>query len=100
MIFTDCGSFQIVLVQLMESTAELIIHCSTHSGPSYYNYKNYFPSILQAVANENKKFITVEVGGREKQSDGRTFHYSVLNKLMKSRDFLPYSLSALRTDWR
>ena len=63
------------------------IICPAHSGSTYYNYKNYFSVILQGVADANKRFIAIEVGGRGKQSDGGTFHYSVLNKLMESGRF-------------
>lgn len=60
------------------------IKCPAHSGSSYYNYKKFFSVVLQAVADANRKFIAVEVGGRGKQSDGGTFHYSVLNKLLEN----------------
>ena len=63
------------------------IICPGNSGSEYYNYKNFFSIILQAVADANTKFITTEVGGRGKQSDGGTFHYSILNKLIKNGSF-------------
>jgi hypothetical protein len=63
------------------------IICPAHSGSTYYNYKNYFSVILQGTADANKRLIAIEVGGRGKQSDGGTFHYSVLNKLMESGIF-------------
>lgn len=60
------------------------IKCPANSGSAFYNYKQYFSIILQAVADANKKFITIEVGGKGKQSDGGTFHYSNFNKLMEN----------------
>ncbi|XP_077294602.1 uncharacterized protein LOC143917082 [Arctopsyche grandis] len=60
------------------------VKCPDKSGSSYFNYKNYFSIILQGVADANKKFIAIEVGGKGKQSDGGTFHYSTLNMLMEN----------------
>lgn len=44
--------------------------------------------MLQAVADADKKFIVVEVGGQGKQSDGGTFHYSRLNKQLENNRFI------------
>lgn len=60
------------------------IKCPANSGSAFFNYKEYFSIILQGVADANKRFIAIEVGGKGKQSDGGTFHYSTLNKLMES----------------
>nr|CAI5828891.1 unnamed protein product [Callosobruchus analis] len=54
------------------------IRCPANSGSAFFNYKQYFSIVLQAVADANKKFIAIEVGGKGKQSDGGTFHYSTL----------------------
>lgn len=35
---------------------------------------------MQIVADSKRKFVAVEVGGREKQSDGGTFSASTLYK--------------------
>ncbi|KAJ8913906.1 hypothetical protein NQ315_005703 [Exocentrus adspersus] len=43
--------------------------------------------VLQAVADANKKFLTIEVGGRGKQSDGGTFAASTLFQLLESGQF-------------
>lgn len=60
------------------------IKCPANSGSDFYNYKQYFSIILQGVADANKKFITIEVGGKGKQSDGGTFHFSRLNAFLEN----------------
>jgi len=42
----------------------------------------FFAIVLQDVADADKKFRTVEVGGRGKQSDGGTFCGSTLFRLL------------------
>jgi len=42
---------------------------------------------LQEVADADKKFITIEVGGRGKQSDGGTFCGSTLFRLLEAGKF-------------
>lgn len=37
---------------------------------------------LQALADADKRFLVIEVGGRGRQSDGGTFYYSNLNKAL------------------
>jgi hypothetical protein len=32
------------------------------SGSQYFNYKQYHSTVLQAVVDENLKFVTVDVG--------------------------------------
>ncbi|XP_045509279.1 uncharacterized protein LOC123704830 [Colias croceus] len=58
-----------------------------HSGSEYFNYRKFFSLVLQAVADADKKFIVIEVGGRGKQSDGGTFHYSRLNRQLENKTF-------------
>ncbi|XP_065084914.1 uncharacterized protein LOC135707109 [Ochlerotatus camptorhynchus] len=60
------------------------IRCPSNSGTMFYNYKHYFSIVLQGVADANCKFISVEVGGYGKQSDGGTFNASTLFKLMET----------------
>ncbi|XP_008188654.1 uncharacterized protein LOC103310940 [Acyrthosiphon pisum] len=60
------------------------IKCPKNSGSSYFNYLKYFSLVLQGVADADKKFLTVEVGARGKQSDGGTFASSALLHLMDS----------------
>lgn len=49
------------------------IKCSPGSGSSHFNYLKYFSVVLQGVADADKKFITISVGGRGKQHDATTF---------------------------
>lgn len=66
-------------------------HCQIkapgHSGSMYFNYLKYFSVVLQAVADADKKFITIEIGGRGKQSDGGTFAASTIFQLLESGQF-------------
>lgn len=57
------------------------------SGSVFFNYMHYFSIVLQAVADARKRFLTIEVGGRGKQSDGGTFNASSLNRLLKRGAF-------------
>lgn len=46
--------------------------------------QKFFSIVLQAVADANYKFITIDVGGYGKQSDGDTFRSSSLFYLMEN----------------
>lgn len=63
------------------------IKCPPSSGSHFFNYLHYFSIVLQGVADADKKFITIEVGGRGKQSDGGTFAGSTLFKLLEANKF-------------
>lgn len=52
--------------------------CPYHSGSMFYNYKQFFSIVLQALVDANYKFINIDVGGYGKQSDGGTFRSSTL----------------------
>lgn len=62
------------------------VKCPPSSGSMYYNYKNYFSIVLQAVVDAHYKFIIIDVGGYGKQSDGGTFRASELYKLMERQE--------------
>lgn len=49
------------------------------------NYKKFFSIVLQAVADARYKFITVDVGGYGKQSDGGTFQASEMYRALKEK---------------
>ena len=57
------------------------IKCSSHSGSMFFNYKHYFSIVLQGLVDDHYIFISIDVGGYEKQSDGGTFQASKLSKL-------------------
>ncbi|GFN73885.1 nuclease harbi1 [Plakobranchus ocellatus] len=54
------------------------IRCPKFSGSMFYNYKQYFSVVLQALVDANYRFIAIDVGGYGKQSDGGTFQASNL----------------------
>ncbi|XP_065216250.1 uncharacterized protein LOC135842631 [Planococcus citri] len=66
-------------------------HCQIrnpkHAGSTHLNYMKYFSIVLQGVADANKKFITIDVGGRGKQHDAATFRYSSLFQLLEEGQF-------------
>lgn len=56
--------------------------CPSKSGSMFYNYKRYFSIVLQAVVDAHYKFLTINVGGHGKQSDGGTFQASGLYRAL------------------
>lgn len=72
------------------------IKCPPRSRTMFYNYKQFFSIVLQAVSDANCRFKCIEVGAYGKQSDGGTFRDSKLYKLMQrnklnipAEEFLP-----------
>ena len=61
--------------------------CPEQSGSQFYNYKQYFSIVLQGVADANCKFITIDVGGTAKQSDGGIFRNSDLYICLETNAF-------------
>jgi hypothetical protein len=62
------------------------IKCPNNTGSMFYNYKHFFSIVLQGVADTKYRFITVDVGGYGKQSDGGTFQASDLYDLLQKQD--------------
>lgn len=59
------------------------ILCPKKSGTMFYNYKNFFSIVLQAVADHRCRFIFVDVRGYGKQSDGGIFSASSLSTFLE-----------------
>lgn len=75
------------------------IKCPANSGTMFYNYKQFFSIVLQAVADANYKFLTIEVGAYGKQSDGGIFQSSETYALLKNEKFnLPKTTSLPDSD--
>ncbi|XP_067132255.1 uncharacterized protein [Centruroides vittatus] len=55
-----------------------------NSGSQYYNHKQFFSIVLQAVVDADVKFLTIDVGAYGKQSDGGVFKYSALYQNLES----------------
>ena len=61
------------------------IVCPTDSGAMFFNYNKYFSIVLQGLVDANCKFITVDMGGFGKQSDGGTFLASDLFRFIDGK---------------
>lgn len=60
------------------------VKCPDNSGSMYFNYKKFYSIVLQGLVDANYKFITVDIGGYGKQSDGGTFLASDLYDFIES----------------
>jgi hypothetical protein len=52
------------------------------SGSQFFNYKNFFLTVLMAVADEDYFFISVEVGAYGSSSDSNMFKNLTFGKLL------------------
>jgi len=52
------------------------IKCPPKVGSLFYNYKQFFPLLLQGVADSESRLIFIDIGAYGKQSDGGTFSAS------------------------
>nr|CAI5829662.1 unnamed protein product [Callosobruchus analis] len=59
------------------------IRCPSHSSSMFFNYKHPFSIVLQGLVDDHYRFISIDVGGYGKQSDGGTFQASKLSKLLE-----------------
>ncbi|PNF36798.1 hypothetical protein B7P43_G09637, partial [Cryptotermes secundus] len=60
------------------------IKCPAKSGSLYYNYKQYFSILLQALVDADCKLLAVDIGAVGRQSDGGNFRTTSLYKLLEN----------------
>ena len=65
------------------------IKCPAHSGTMFYNYKQFFSIVLQAVVDARYRFIFVDVGAYGKQSDGGIFELSPVSSFIADKTRFP-----------
>jgi hypothetical protein len=63
------------------------LKCPSNSGSMYYNYKHYYSTVLQGLADARYRFIAIDVGACGKQSDSGIIHHSSLYQLLSSNNF-------------
>jgi len=63
------------------------LKCPSNSDSIYYNYKHYYSTVLQGLADLRYRFIAIDVGAYGKQSDGEIFRHSALYQLLSSNNF-------------
>lgn len=61
------------------------IRAPWNSGSLYYNYKNFFSTVLLAVADAKYKFIIVDIGAYGRNSDGGILTSSKLGQLLRDK---------------
>jgi len=54
------------------------------SGSQFFSYKNFFSTVLMAVADADYCFISVEAGAHGSSSDSKVFKNSTFGKLLDS----------------
>jgi hypothetical protein len=60
------------------------VTCPSHSGSLYYNYKQYFSILLQAVVDADCRIIAVNIGAEGRQCDSANFRSSCLFRMLES----------------
>jgi hypothetical protein len=53
----------------------ICIVCPSDSVTMFFNYRKYFSTFLRGIVDAKTKFITFDMGGFGKQSDGDTLFY-------------------------
>jgi hypothetical protein len=56
---------------------------SNDSGSQFYNYKNFFSTVLMVVADAGYCFISIEVGAYGSSSDSNVFKNSTFGKILE-----------------
>ncbi|XP_050311476.1 uncharacterized protein LOC126747037 [Anthonomus grandis grandis] len=75
------------------------IRAPTHSGSMFFNYKDYFSTVLLAIVDANYKFVAVDVGSYGKEGDNGIFQKSAMGKKIISGQFnVPQPASLPGTD--
>jgi hypothetical protein len=62
------------------------LKCPSNSGSMYYNYKQYYSIVLQALADARYRFIAIDIGAYGKQSDGGIFCRRSVYHLLNSNN--------------
>lgn len=57
------------------------------SGSLYYNYKNFYSTVLLAVCDANYCFISVDIGAYGKSNDSTIFQHSIFYKKLVEKTF-------------
>ncbi|KAL0861420.1 hypothetical protein ABMA27_008964 [Loxostege sticticalis] len=75
----------------------LVIEAPPNIGSIFYNYKNTFSIILLALVDARYKFITVNVGSYERNSDGGVFAKSSLGQRLENGTLIADEAFPLKT---
>ena len=62
--------------------------CPTKAGSLFYNYKQFFSSVLQGVTDSESRFIFIDIGAYGQQSDGGRFSASTLYHFLEGLNLL------------
>lgn len=63
------------------------IKCPKNSGSMFFNYKDYYSTVLLAIVDANCKFIAVDVCSYGKEGDSGIFKKSAMGKTIMSEQF-------------
>lgn len=62
----------------------VLIQAPPNSGSSFYNYKNYYSTVLLGLVDAEYKFIAIDCGAYGKECDGSIFMASAMGKRIYS----------------
>lgn len=63
---------------------DIRIQCPSNAGSQYYNYKQFYSIVLQALVDAEGKFIYIDVGNYGRNSDSGVFSNSVFGQAFKA----------------